>query len=64
MERKSSAGPGADPGMTTSPLGPDSALLKPVTAGALQAPNRIWMAPLTRNRADPDGTPNALQAEY
>src|SRR3954451_20218179 len=50
--------------MTTSPLGPESALLQPVTAGALQAPNRIWMAPLTRNRANPDGTPNALQAEH
>ncbi|MCU7728396.1 alkene reductase [Actinoplanes sp. KI2] len=50
--------------MTTLPLGPDSALLQPVTAGALQAPNRIWMAPLTRNRANPDGTPNELQAEY
>ncbi|MEU4239648.1 alkene reductase [Actinoplanes sp. NPDC026619] len=50
--------------MTSSALKPDSPLLQPVTAGALQAPNRIWMAPLTRNRADADGTPNALQAEY
>lgn len=50
--------------MTTTPLASDSPLLRPVTAGALQAPNRIWMAPLTRNRANPDGTPTALQAEY
>jgi N-ethylmaleimide reductase len=50
--------------MTTSDLKPDSPLLQPVAAGALQAPNRIWMAPLTRNRAEVDGTPNALQAEY
>ncbi len=35
-----------------------------MTAGALQAPNRIWMAPLTRNRADADGTPNDLSVEY
>jgi N-ethylmaleimide reductase len=50
--------------MNNSPLVPDSVLLQPVTAGALDAPNRIWMAPLTRNRANPDGTPTALQAEY
>jgi N-ethylmaleimide reductase len=50
--------------MTTTPLSADSPLLQPVTAGALHAPNRIWMAPLTRNRAEPDGTPNELQAEY
>jgi N-ethylmaleimide reductase len=50
--------------VTSNPLNPDSPLLQPVTAGALHAANRIWMAPLTRNRADADGTPNALQAEY
>ncbi|GID96287.1 putative NADH-dependent flavin oxidoreductase [Amorphoplanes digitatis] len=64
MVRKIGAVPVADAGMTTTPLSTASALLRPVTAGALQAPNRIWMAPLTRNRANPDGTPNALQAEY
>ena len=46
------------------PLSPDSVLLQPVTAGALQAANRVWMAPLTRNRADADGTPNDLNIEY
>jgi N-ethylmaleimide reductase len=50
--------------MSNSPLRSDSPLLQPLTAGALTAPNRIWMAPLTRNRADTDGTPSALQAEY
>jgi N-ethylmaleimide reductase len=48
----------------TRPLSADSPLLQPITVGAWQLPNRIWMAPLTRNRADDDGTPNALQAEY
>ncbi|MDT7617927.1 MAG: N-ethylmaleimide reductase [Pseudonocardiales bacterium] len=48
----------------TQPLASDSPLLQPVTAGALQAANRIWMAPLTRNRADADGTPNDLNVEY
>lgn len=50
--------------VTSTPLSPDSPLLRPVTAGALTAANRIWMAPLTRNRADADGTPTALQTEY
>lgn len=50
--------------MTSTPLRPDSPLLQPVTAGALTAANRIWMAPLTRNRADEDGTPNDLNVEY
>ena len=48
----------------SKPLRTDSALLQPVAAGALRAANRIWMAPLTRNRADADGTPNELNAEY
>jgi N-ethylmaleimide reductase len=52
---------GTEQDMTTSDL---SALRQPVTAGDLHAPNRIWMAPLTRNRAGADGTPTALQAEY
>ncbi|WP_338051630.1 alkene reductase [Pseudonocardia acidicola] len=48
----------------TRPLAADSPLLQPLTVGTLQTANRIWMAPLTRNRADTDGTPNELQAEY
>ena len=50
--------------MTSTPLTSDSPLLQRVTAGAIDAPNRIWMAPLTRNRADADGTPNDLSVEY
>ena len=50
--------------VTTQPLSPDSPLLQPVTAGALHAKNAVWMAPLTRNRADADGTPNDLNVEY
>lgn len=38
-------------------------LLEPYRLGALTLPNRMVMAPLTRNRA-PGGTPNALMAEY
>ena len=38
-------------------------LFDPVTAGDLQLPNRIVMAPLTRNRA-PDALPTPLMAEY
>jgi N-ethylmaleimide reductase len=50
--------------VTPTPLAPDSPLLQPVTAGALPARNRVWMAPLTRNRADADGTPDDLNATY
>jgi len=39
-------------------------LLTPLTVGALELPNRIIMAPLTRSRAGASRTPNALMAEY
>jgi N-ethylmaleimide reductase len=39
-------------------------LLSPLTAGALQLPNRVLMAPLTRCRADADHNPTPLMAEY
>ncbi len=50
--------------MTQKPLDSASPLLQPVKAGALDAKNRVWMAPLTRNRADADGSPNDLSVEY
>jgi N-ethylmaleimide reductase len=39
-------------------------LLSPLTAGALNLPNRVLMAPLTRCRADADHNPTPLMAEY
>jgi N-ethylmaleimide reductase len=40
-------------------------LFTPLTIGDLILPNRVVMAPLTRNRARPDGdVPQALNAEY
>ncbi len=48
----------------SNPLSPDSPLLRPALVGAWPVTNRVWLAPLTRNRADADGTPNALQAQY
>lgn len=39
-------------------------LFDPIKLGALQLPNRIIMAPLTRCRADEGRVPNALMAEY
>lgn len=40
-------------------------LFTPTRIGDLELPNRIVMAPLTRNRARPDGdVPHALNAEY
>lgn len=38
-------------------------LFSPVSIGGLTLPNRIAMAPMTRNRA-PNGMPTALMAEY
>jgi N-ethylmaleimide reductase len=45
-------------------LAADAALLKPVQVGDTPAANRLFMAPLTRSRADADGTPSDLAAEY
>ena len=39
-------------------------LFDPLKLGALELPNRIAMAPLTRARAGREGVPNALMAEY
>jgi N-ethylmaleimide reductase len=36
----------------------------PVDVGRLTLKHRLAMAPMTRNRADPDGTPGPLAAEY
>ncbi|MFJ5777743.1 hypothetical protein [Streptomyces sp. NPDC093094] len=43
---------------------PAAALSAPARAGSLALPNHLVMAPLTRNRAEPDGTPTGLMAEY
>jgi len=42
----------------------DEILFTPVRAGALQLPNRIVMAPMTRNRAGKGHVPTPLAAEY
>ncbi len=39
-------------------------LFDPLRVGALELPNRVVMAPLTRLRAGPTNIPNALMAEY
>lgn len=39
-------------------------LFTPVDLGPLALPNRVVMAPMTRTRAEPDGTPSGLMAEY
>ncbi|QEE23366.1 alkene reductase [Rhodanobacter glycinis] len=39
-------------------------LFQPLALGELELANRIVMAPMTRNRAEPDGAPNVLMAEY
>ncbi|MBA2949804.1 alkene reductase [Streptomyces himalayensis] len=42
----------------------NTALLSPHSLGSLQLPNRIVMAPMTRFRADEDGTPLRIVADY
>ena len=51
------------PGMTFT-LDDNAALLKPVRVGNTTAANRIFMAPLTRTRAQADATPSDFAAEY
>jgi N-ethylmaleimide reductase len=41
-----------------------ASLFEPLQVGAIQVPNRMVMAPLTRGRANSDHTPNELMAEY
>ncbi|WP_016905552.1 alkene reductase [Streptomyces xiaopingdaonensis] len=41
-----------------------SRLLSPARLGAHELTNRLVMAPMTRNRAENDGTPTPLMAEY
>ncbi|NDW07537.1 alkene reductase [Jiella pacifica] len=39
-------------------------LWSPIKLGSLQLPHRLAMAPMTRSRAKPDGTPGDLAPEY
>jgi N-ethylmaleimide reductase len=39
-------------------------LLQPIRLGAIDAPNRVLMAPLTRGRSDPGSIPNALMVKH
>ncbi|CAN5395502.1 alkene reductase [soil metagenome] len=45
-------------------LDEQAAILRPVQVGDTMAANRLFMAPLTRSRAQADGTPSELAAEY
>ncbi|WP_285105999.1 alkene reductase [Promicromonospora sp. MEB111] len=45
--------------MTSSP-----SLWQPFALGRVELPHRLALAPMTRNRANPDGTPGELAAEY
>lgn len=41
-----------------------SVLSQPARLGAIEAPNRVFMAPMTRSRADGQGVPGAAAARY
>jgi N-ethylmaleimide reductase len=45
-------------------LDEDSALLRPAKVGDVSTANRLFMAPLTRTRAEADATPSELAATY
>lgn len=47
-----------------APLSPAEAILRPLTAGRIELTNRIVQAPMGRLRADADGRPGELMAEY
>lgn len=48
----------------TFTLASDAALLRPAVIGDTPVTNRIFMAPLTRSRAQSDGTPSDLAVRY
>ncbi|MEW9555083.1 alkene reductase [Nonomuraea sp. NPDC050783] len=50
--------------MTMSSATLTSRLFEPARLGALHLPNRLVMAPLTRNRASADGVPEPIMATY
>ena len=41
-----------------------ASLFDPIRVGAIEAPNRIFMAPLTRGRSTRDHVPTPIMAEY
>jgi len=43
---------------------PMPSLFDPVRVGAVEAPNRVFMAPLTRGRANADAVPQPLMIDY
>ncbi len=47
-----------------TPLPVRPTIWDPVTIGRMSLPHRLAMAPMTRGRANPDGTPGPLAAEY
>lgn len=47
-----------------APLPVRSTIWDPVTIGRMRLPHRLAMAPMTRSRANPEGTPGPLAAEY
>ncbi|WP_349268913.1 alkene reductase [Mycolicibacterium parafortuitum] len=45
-------------------VAPDSVLWTPTDLGAIALPHRLAMAPMTRDRSAPDGSPTAMNVEY
>ncbi|MEM5518312.1 alkene reductase [Henriciella sp. AS95] len=49
---------------THRPASKAPTLFSPIKVGAVEAPNRIFMAPMTRGRATQDHVPTEIMAEY
>ena len=45
-------------------VGADSVMWTPTSLGAMQLPHRLAMAPMTRDRSAPDGSPTDMNVEY
>ncbi|MGW4895833.1 alkene reductase [Kitasatospora sp. NPDC004240] len=52
------------PAVTARTTGEESPLFRPARLGALRLPNRLVMAPMTRNRASATGVPEPIMATY
>jgi len=54
----------SQPDLPTGTAAPDGLLWTPLQVGDLHLPHRLAMAPMTRDRSQPDGVPTPMNATY
>ncbi|CUM36089.1 alkene reductase [Streptomyces gardneri] len=64
MNTTTTSAPTTETTETTKPATTDSPLFETARLGALTLPNRLVMAPMTRNRASATGVPEPIMATY